>query len=119
MRNYELVLIIRQNLTSSEVDKIISQVLDIGKENDFEVKKHEYWGLRPLAYPIAKNRKAHYVLLYLTGNPSNITEFERRLKLMQDLVRLMFLQVDKISEDPSPILHEKINAAKAVDTTNG
>jgi len=42
------------------------------------VTKVENWGLRSLAYKIAKNRKAHYVMLNIDAPAGVVAELERR-----------------------------------------
>ena len=115
MRNYELVVLLRQNITSNEVEKAIADISEMAKSNGLVAKKHEYWGLRSLAYPIAKNKKAHYGLIYFEGEQDHLEEVHRKLKLMPDLIRFLLIKIDKIPEDASPILNDKIAASKAAE----
>ena len=78
MANYESVLIARQDLGTSQVNNIVSELSDVIKKEGGEVVKVDNWGLKNLAYRIKKNRKGHYVLLNITAPANAIAEYERR-----------------------------------------
>ena len=60
---YEHVFLARQDLAQAQVDALAENATKIIADNGGKVVKTETWGLRGLAYRIAKNRKAHYVML--------------------------------------------------------
>jgi len=62
---YEHVFLARQDLAQAQVDALAENATKIVTDNGGKVVKTENWGLRGLAYRIAKNRKAHYVALDL------------------------------------------------------
>lgn len=104
---YESIFIVRQDVSSHDVDDIMDGFIEIIKKNKGKVVKHEYWGMRNLAYEINNNRKGHYVMMAIDANTDAIKEMEYRMKYNQDLLRFMTLRVDAISKDPSPILKAK------------
>ena len=63
MALYEHVFLARQDLAQAQVDALAENATKIITDNGGTVVKTETWGLRSLAYRIAKNRKAHYVML--------------------------------------------------------
>ena len=69
MSNYESVLIARQDLGTSQVNNIVSELSDVIKKEGGEVVKVDNWGLKNLAYRIKKNRKGHYVLMISLRRP--------------------------------------------------
>ena len=73
MSNYESVLIARQDLGTSQVNNIVSELSDVIKKEGGEVVKVDNWGLKNLAYRIKKNRKGHYVLMNISA-PANAIE---------------------------------------------
>src|SRR5688572_23620048 len=107
MAFYEVVLIVRPDVASVDVDKIISDFAGLATQQAGKVIKHEYWGLRPLAYEINNNKKGHYVLLGLEADYPTIKEMERKMKLSEDIIRFTTVRVEKISSEPSPILKGK------------
>jgi len=107
MAFYESVFIIRQDVSSSDVDKITDDFTKIIVENGGEVIRTEYWGLRTLAYKIGNNKKGHYVFLGVKTTHSVINELERKMKLSENIIRFINIKVDAISSESSAILRSK------------
>ena len=66
--------------------------------------KTENWGLRSLAYRIAKNRKAHYVMLDLDAPAPAIAELERQSNINEDIIRFLTIRVDELEKGPSAMM---------------
>ena len=98
MANYESVLIARQDLGTSQVNNIVSELSDVIKKEGGEVVKVDNWGLKNLAYRIKKNRKGHYVLLNITAPANAIAEYERIMRFNEDIIRYMTVKVDEVKE---------------------
>ena len=75
---YEHVFLARQDLAQAQVDALAQTATSIIEDNGGKVVKTETWGLRNIAYRIAKNRKAHYVALDVDSPPAAIAELERQ-----------------------------------------
>ena len=101
MAYYESVLVFRQDLTEPQVKEKAAKYTEIIKELGGDVKSTEFWGLKNLAYIIRKNRKAHYVMMNIELDGSNITELERRSRIDEDVIRFLNVRVEKLSETPS------------------
>ncbi|XVN42122.1 MAG: 30S ribosomal protein S6 [Candidatus Rickettsia vulgarisii] len=110
MSFYESVFIMRQDISSADVDKIIDDFTKIVKDNNGEVIKTEYWGLRNLAYKINNNKKGHYVLLGIKADAVLVNEIDRKMKLSENIIRFQNIKVDAISSEPSPILKNVKNS---------
>ncbi len=118
MSLYELVFVIRQDISSNDVDKITDDFIKIITAEGGSVKKNEYWGLRSLAYEINNNKKGHYTLLGFEAMPAVVLELERKIKLSEDVIRYMTLNVESISAEPSAILRSKAGGDDvAIDVT--
>ena len=78
MALYEHVFLARQDLAQAQVDALAETATNIVTEGGGKVVKTEGWGLRSIAYRVAKNRKAHYVMLEIDGPPAVVAELERR-----------------------------------------
>lgn len=101
---YECTFIVRQDVASSDAEKLVEKYEALLKEQGGELVKSEYWGLRTLAYRVKKNRKGHYVHLGLKAEPAALDEVVRQMKLDEDIIRQLVVRVEAISEDPSPQL---------------
>ena len=98
---YEHVFLARQDLTTAQVEALTEGFTRIVADNKGQVVGNEYWGLRTLAYRIAKNRKAHYVMLNIDAPAAAVQELERQVALNEDIVRYMTVRVEKLSAEPS------------------
>ncbi len=104
MRYYETVFIARQDVTSAQVESMTQHFTSIVKNHGGEVTKTEFCGLRPLAYPIKKNKKGHYVLLNIACSFDGIAEMERQMKLNEDVLRFLSVRVDALDNNPSALM---------------
>ncbi len=104
---YEHVLIARQDVSPQQVDEIVEGLKSEIEAAGGSVKKTEYWGLRNLAYRIAKNRKGHYALIGMEAPATLIAEMERKLRIHEDVLRYMTIKVDEITDDASPVVAKR------------
>ena len=101
---YEHVFLARQDLAQAQVDALAENATKIITDNGGSVAKTETWGLKSLAYKIAKNRKAHYVLLDLDAPPAAVAELERQTNINEDVIRYMTIRVDELEKGPSAMM---------------
>jgi small subunit ribosomal protein S6 len=106
MALYEHVFLARQDLAQAQVDALAEMAAGIINGNDGRVVKTENWGLRSLAYKIAKNRKAHYVMLEIDAPGSVIAELERQVQINEDIIRYMTVKIDASEEGPSVMMRK-------------
>ena len=85
MALYESVIIGRQDLTPGQFETLLEKFIAVIQSFKGEIKKRENWGIRNLAYKINKNRKGHYMLLNIDGPPEAIKEYERLMRLDEDI----------------------------------
>ena len=111
MAYYESVLVFRQDLTEPQVKEKAAKFTEIIRELGGDVKSTEFWGLKNLAYIIRKNRKAHYVMLNIELDGSQINELERRARIDEDVIRFLNVRVDELATTPSIMM--KKNAEEA------
>jgi small subunit ribosomal protein S6 len=101
---YEHVFLARQDLAQAQVDALAENATKIIEDNGGKVAKTETWGLRSLAYRIAKNRKAHYVALDLDAPAAAIAELERQSNINEDVIRFLTIRVDELEKGPSAMM---------------
>ena len=107
MRLYESVFIARQDISTTQVENLTKEFSDIIENGGGKIHKHEYWGLRTLAYRVKKNRKGHYVMLNLETDPETLAEYERIMGLNEDILRFMTVSIDEVDEGPSIMMQAK------------
>ena len=101
---YEHVFLARQDLAQAQVDSLAENATKIVEDNGGKVVKTETWGLRSLAYRIAKNRKAHYVALDLDAPAAAVAELERQSNINEDVIRFLTIRVDEHETGPSAMM---------------
>jgi small subunit ribosomal protein S6 len=104
---YEHVFLARQDLSQAQVDALAQTATDIVEAGKGKVTKTETWGLRSLAYKIAKNRKAHFILLNIDAPAGVVAELERQTALSEDIIRFMTVRVDEHESGPSVMMRKQ------------
>ena len=94
MAFYESVVIARPELTEAQVDKLVNDLSEIITKDKGKIIKIEKWGLRSFAYKIKKNKKGHYFMLNLYSAPTTIFEYERQLRINEDIIRFLTIKID-------------------------
>ncbi|MDB5677414.1 30S ribosomal protein S6 [Sphingomonas bacterium] len=106
MALYEHVFLARQDLAQAQVDALAEAATKIITDNKGKVVKTETWGLRSLAYRIAKNRKAHYVMLEIDAPGDVVAELERQTQINEDVIRYMTVKVDEHEAGPTVMMRK-------------
>ena len=95
MNSYEHTFITKQDLSDSEVKKIVSKYEDIIKTNSGKVLKTEEWGLRNLSHRIKNNKKGFYFHIKFTGIGKTIEKLEKVENIDETLIRYLTVRVKK------------------------
>ena len=118
MALYESVIIGRQDLTPSQFETIVNEFISVIESLKGSIQKQESWGLRNLAYKINKNRKGHYMLLNIDGPADAIVEYERLMRLHEDIIRFLTMRIKSVDEKPSPLMSNKNDRQKNLSADN-
>jgi len=95
MRNYEIMFIVNPNATEEEIDKINAQIESIITSGGGKIEKIEKMGKRRLAYEVDKQREGYYVLFAIVANGDIIKECERRLRVMDAVIKYITVRTDE------------------------
>ena len=93
MNCYEHTFIAKQDLSDSQIKKLLSKYEDIIKTNSGEILKTEEWGLRNLSHRIKNNKKGLYFHIKLKGNGKTIEELEKMENIDETLVKYLTVRV--------------------------
>ena len=115
MRFYESVFIARQDISTGQVEALCDEFAGIVTEGGGKILKKEYWGLKSLQYRIKKNRKGHYVLFNMEADAATMDEYDRKLGLNEDIIRVLTLRIDEVDEEPSIMMQAKSERAPRED----
>ncbi len=107
MSKYESVFIARQDFSTAQVESLNEKLVQTVEGLGGKIAKTEYWGLRSLTYRVKKNRKGHYTLFQIEADHAMIAEYERQMRLNEDVLRQMTVKVDEFEEEQSAILRNR------------
>ena len=106
MPYYETVFMARQELSAAQVEKLTTDMVKIATDLGAKLLKQEDWGLRTLAYPVNKAKKAYYTLLEFDAPAPSILEMERNMRFHEDVLRYLTIRREAPSTEQSPILNK-------------
>lgn len=91
MRLYEVVYIIDPALDEDAVTAKLEKFHGLATSSGGEVSAVDHWGIRQLAYPIQRQKSGYYVVAQFTAVPDALPEFERLLKLDDEVMRYLLV----------------------------
>ena len=95
MRNYEIMFIVNPTIPEEEIDKINAQIEGIVTTGGGKIEKIEKMGKRRLSYEIDRHREGYYVLFVIVANGDIIKECERRLRVMDPIIKYITVRTDE------------------------
>jgi small subunit ribosomal protein S6 len=84
------------------VQEKLQRLTSLVAPNGGDSLKVDLWGKRKLAYPIDKKEQGIYAVLRYETEPSSLTEFERVMRLDEQVLRQLTV-VDPIVATPPPV----------------
>jgi small subunit ribosomal protein S6 len=115
MRDYEVVYIFDSALDRAVIDQKLERFNQlVVADGGGEVLAVEHWGKRQLAYPIKKRDNGYYVVVQFRAAASNLPEFERAIKLDEDVLRHLCV----LSEGELPVPRSAATAATVLERTD-
>jgi len=94
-RTYELMFIVRPDMTEEDQDKLISTLEAAVTSSGGQVKNVEKMGKRRLAYTVRKFHDGLYMLLSFEGSGGLVHELERRLRVTEPVIKFLSVRVDE------------------------
>jgi small subunit ribosomal protein S6 len=94
-RTYELMFIVRPDMTEEDQDKLIANLESQVGTAGGTVKSMERMGKRRLAYLVRKFQDGIYLLMVLEGDGAMVKEIERRLRVTEPVIKFITVRVDE------------------------
>ncbi len=98
MISYETLFIVKPTLTEEEVASEIERVQEIVTQEGGELEIVDRMGMRRLAYPIDKQERGYYVVIYFKAPSRLIAELERQLRYNENIMRFMTVKYSSKKE---------------------
>ena len=116
---YEGLFLVDSGAAASDWQGIIDSIEKILARGGAEIVSMNKWDERKLAYAINKKDRGTYILVYFNGDPGGVSVIERDVQLSEQIMRVMILRTDKMSQEDmdkeSPVLIAKKAAAEAAE----
>jgi small subunit ribosomal protein S6 len=116
-REFETTIIIKPDIQKEGIADFVGRLQKLYTRNGGRMQKIDNWGLRTLAYPIEGYKKGVYLYLRFLGGSDMVKEFERNLRIWDEVVRYLTVVVDSDVDPearPSDIDDEILDAASDV-----
>ena len=94
-RQYELVYILPPDSTEQQVAELHEQVGSVVSRMNGQIEKTDTWGRRKLAYEIGPHKEGVYVLEVINGSGELMKEIDRRLRVLDQVIRHLVVRVDE------------------------
>jgi len=94
-RKYELVYVVSPDASDDQVGALHTQVEETIARMGGQLEKTENWGRRKLAYEIGRHKEGTYVLEVIHGSGELMKELDRRLKVLDYVIRHLAVRVDE------------------------
>jgi len=133
MNNYETLYVLKPTLTDEETAANIAKIEEILVKNGAEILATDKMGMRRLAYPVEKNERGVYTIVYFKAEGTLINELERNLKFNEEVIKYLTVRYTKqkevaqfeklvaaanvVKEEPKEeVTTEEVPATEAVET---
>jgi len=94
-RKYELVYVISPDVSDDQVNELHGQIDAVVQRMGGQIEKTDNWGRRKLAYEIGRHKEGTYVLEVINGSGDLMKEIDRRLKVIDTVIRHLVVRVDE------------------------
>jgi small subunit ribosomal protein S6 len=94
-REYETIYVLKPDVTRETQEKIATRLEEVVGREGGKLTQVDNWGRRQLAYPVAKHRRGVYVYVKYVGGGVLVSEFERSLRLLDDVLKYQTVLVRK------------------------
>lgn len=92
MRDYELTLILKPNLSDEVREKLLEQIKKIVEGAKGKIESQDLWGKKTLAYSIKKEREGVYVYFILTLPEKEVLSLEEKIKIEEGILRHLLMK---------------------------
>jgi small subunit ribosomal protein S6 len=94
-RQYELLYVLPPDSTEQQVAELHEQVEAVVSRLNGHIEKTDNWGRRRLAYEIGPHKEGVYVLEVINGSGDLVKELDRRLRVLDQVIRHIVVRVDE------------------------
>ena len=98
MNCYETLFVVKPTLTDEETAASVMKIKDVLAKEGAELLGTNDMGMRKLAYPVEKNDRGYYTILFYKAEGTVIQELERNLKISEDVIKFLSVKYSNTKE---------------------
>lgn len=98
MNCYETLFVVKPTLTDEETVAQITKIKEVLTKEGAELVGTNDMGMRKLAYPVQKNDRGYYTVLFYKAEGTVITELERNLKINEEVIKFLTVKYSNTKE---------------------
>ncbi len=102
MRTYETIFIVHPDIVGDSYNALMEKFKTVLTDQNAEILKVDEWGSRKLAYPVKKQTRGTYVLVAYNAGSDVIAEFERRMRIDENIIKFQTVYLEKGLESVAP-----------------
>lgn len=102
MRTYETIYIVHPDLVGDQYAAVVDKFRTVLTEQGANLLKVDEWGTRKLAYPVKKQGRGTYVYVAYEAGPTVISEFERRMRIDETIIKFQTVLLENGLEVAAP-----------------
>tara|TARA_B100001057_G_C22742156_1_gene908226 strand:+ start:687 stop:1013 length:327 start_codon:yes stop_codon:yes gene_type:complete len=107
MNKFEIVLLFNPDLATNSLKAEVNDFKSKLTLQSAKIINEEDWGLRDLSYNINKFKKAFYNFIQIEASGNIIKNLSQELNQSENLLRYLFIKVDKHQDLPTKLNNEK------------
>jgi len=107
MSNFEAVLLLSPDISKTVRDNVCNSFTKNISEHSGKIINAEDWDLRDLSYKIDIYSKAYYNFFQIEIDGKNIEFLKKYISQDENIIRNIFVKVDKHQELPTKLNNEK------------
>ncbi len=98
MTCYETLFVVQPALTEEEIKSEIAKIVAVVEGQNAEIVATNEMGMKKLAYPVQKNSRGYYTVLFYKGEGAIINEIERNLKINENVIKFLTVKYTNTKE---------------------
>lgn len=98
MNCYETLFVVKPTLTEEEIKAQIERVKAVLDKEGAELLATDDMGMRKLAYPVQKNSRGYYTVLFYRAAGEMIAELERNLRINEEVIKFLTVKYSNTKE---------------------
>ena len=92
-REYETIYVLRPDVPRDSADRVAGRMQEVVTRENGRLTLVENWGRRELAYRVGRWRRGVYVYLKYVGGGTLVSEIERNLRMLDDVIKYQTVKV--------------------------